>query len=98
LMDSYDNILQTGDNAPNLEAGNPDSILLQVIQGHAIPDPKDPSKQLIRTMPPNYKLKQNIIDVFVRWAMAGMPKTAEDAAKLATTPAPSGTPAATPTP
>jgi mono/diheme cytochrome c family protein len=98
LMDSYDNILQTGDNAPNLEAGNPDSILLQVIQGHAIPDPKDQSKQLIRTMPPNYKLKQNIIDVFVRWAMAGMPKTAEDAAKLATTPAPSGTPAATPTP
>jgi mono/diheme cytochrome c family protein len=98
LMDSYDNILQTGDNAPNLEAGNPDSILLQVIQGHAIPDPKDPSKQLIRTMPPNYQLKQNIIDVFVRWAMAGMPKTAEDAAKLATTPAPSGTPAATPTP
>jgi hypothetical protein len=57
---------------------------------------------LIRAMPPTSKLKPNIVDVFVRWIMAGMPKTPADAAKLAITPTPgagaAGTPAVTPTP
>ncbi len=93
-MDSYDNILQTGDNAPNLVAGDGNSILLQVIQGHAIPDPKDPNKVIINTMPPNRDLKPNIIDVFIRWIMNGMPQTAEEASKLfvAPTPVPTATP------
>ncbi len=91
-MDSYDNIIQMGDNAPNLIAGDANSILLQVIQGHTIPDPEDPNKVMINTMPPNRSLKPNVIDVFVRWVMAGMPKTAEDAAKLFVEPAPVVTP------
>jgi mono/diheme cytochrome c family protein len=34
-------------------------------------------------MPPNQKLSANIIDVFNRWVLAGMPKTADDASKAA---------------
>ena len=99
LMGSYDDILHTGDNKEkNIIAGDPNSYLLQVIQGHPIPDPKDPSKELIRKMPPNGKLQPNVIDVFVRWIMAGMPQTAAQAATITVTPTPGGTPAAgTPT-
>jgi mono/diheme cytochrome c family protein len=98
LMTSYDEILTSGDNKDqNVIAGDANSYLLQVIQGHAIPDPKDPSKEMIRTMPPNRALKPDVVDVFVRWIMNGMPKTAEDAAKLFVppgTPGTSSTPAA----
>jgi hypothetical protein len=98
LMTSYDEILSTGDNkANNVIAGDENSYLLQVIQGHAIPDPQKPSDTLINTMPPNRDLKPNIIDVFVRWIMNGMPQTAEEASALSTTPTPSA-PVATPTP
>ncbi len=96
LMDTYENILTTGDQAPqNVIAGDPNSYLLQVIQGHTIPDPKDPSKVLIRQMPINGKLQPSIVDALVRWVMAGMPQTAEDAAKAQ---AAQATPVATPTP
>jgi mono/diheme cytochrome c family protein len=103
LMDSYDNMLHTGDNKDkDTIAGDPNSYLLQVIQGHTIPDPKDATKVLIRQMPPNGKLQANVVDAFVRWVMAGMPQTAADAAKLQVTVTPgtppAGTPAATPTP
>ncbi len=106
LMDTYENILQSGDESPNLVAGDPESILLKVIQGTPIPDPQDPTKELVTKMPPNKLLKPDIIDVFIRWVMAGMPRTAADAAAIPTptpegitgTPAPETTPAVTPTP
>jgi mono/diheme cytochrome c family protein len=83
LMTSYDEMLTTGDNKDhNIVAGDENSYLLQVIQGHAIPDPKDPSKEMIRSMPPNGHLKPDLVDAFIRWIMNGMPKTAEDAGKL----------------
>jgi hypothetical protein len=97
LMTSYDEMLKTGDNKDkDIIAGDENSYLLQVIQGHAIPDPKDPSKELIRSMPPNGHLKPDLVDAFLRWIMNGMPKSAEDAAKLFV--APVATPTATPTP
>jgi mono/diheme cytochrome c family protein len=102
VMDSYDNILKTGDQAPNLTAGDENSILLKIIQGASIPDPKNPTQTLIRTMPPNGHLKPDIINVFKLWILNGMPQTAADAAKLSVTPtpttSPAGTPAVTPTP
>jgi mono/diheme cytochrome c family protein len=103
LMTTYQEMLTTGDNKDkDIVGGDPNSYLLQVIAGHTIPDPKDPSKTLIRTMPPNGKLKPNIVDAFTRWILAGMPQTAADAAKLSVTPTPSGAtpaaPPATPTP
>jgi hypothetical protein len=94
--------LKTGDQKPNVTAGDSDSILLKVIQGTPIPDPKNPGQQLIRSMPPNRQLNANIVDIFKLWIIAGMPQTAQDAAKLAVPPTPTtgpaGTPAITPTP
>ena len=95
LMDSYVDILHTGDHKANdVIAGNANSYLLQVIQGHSIPDPNNPTQTLIRAMPPNGHLSPDVIDVFMRWIMNGMPQTAADAAKLSVT----STPALTPTP
>lgn len=93
LMGSFDEILKTGDNAPSVVAGDANSQLLVVIQGTPIPDPDDPTKNLVGKMPPNKALKADIIDVLKRWVMAGMPKTAADAAALPTSaPAPTATP------
>ncbi|MBI5842870.1 MAG: c-type cytochrome [Chloroflexi bacterium] len=95
LMTSYEEILTTGDNvANNIIAGDENSYLLQVIQEHPIMNPEKPDEELIRVMPLNRTLKPNIVDVFIRWIMNGMPQTAEEAATLSTTP----TPAVTPTP
>jgi mono/diheme cytochrome c family protein len=95
LMTSYEEILTTGDNKDkDIVAGDANSYLLQVIQGQTIPDPKDPNTVMIRAMPPTSKLKPDVIDVFMRWIMAGMPQTAEEAAQLTVSP----TPAPVPTP
>ncbi len=83
-MDTYDHILTTGDNAPNIKAGDANSPLNVVIQGTPIPDPDDPTKNLVSKMPPNKTLNSDIIDIFTRWVMAGMPQTAADAAALPT--------------
>ena len=83
LMDSYDDILHTGDHKANdVIAGDANGYLLQAIQGHPIPDPNNPTQTLIRTMPPNGHLPPDAIDAFVRWIMNGMPQSAADAAKL----------------
>jgi mono/diheme cytochrome c family protein len=89
LMTSYEEILTTGDNKDhNIIAGDPEGYLLQVIQGTPIPDPDDPATEMIRIMPPTSQLKPNVIDVFVRWIMAGMPQSALDAAALFVPPTP----------
>jgi mono/diheme cytochrome c family protein len=79
-MDSYDNILNSGDNGPNIEAGNLDSILLAVIQQRPVYD--DNGDEAIGVMPPKKALKADVIDVWLRWVQGGMPMTAEDAAKV----------------
>lgn len=87
LMTSYEEMLTTGDNAANnIIAGDENSYLLQIIQEHAITDAN--GQELIGVMPPNRALKPNIVDVFIRWIMNGMPQTAVDAAALFTAPAP----------
>jgi len=89
LMTTYDEILATGDNKDNnIIPADEKSWFLLVIQGQSIPDPEDPTTELIRTMPPNKDLKPNVVDVFVRWVMNGTPRTAEDAAALFVAPAP----------
>lgn len=89
LMTTYEEMLTTGDNAEhNIIAGNMDSYLLQVIQETPIMNPEKPDEELIGVMPPSRALKPNVVDVFTRWIMNGMPKTAEDAAKLFAPPTP----------
>jgi mono/diheme cytochrome c family protein len=87
LMTTYDEILTTGDNKPLIVAGDPNSVLLKVIQGQEIKDPQT-GEVTIRTMPPNQTLKPDVVDVWVRWVMNGMPQTAEEAAALSVTPTP----------
>ena len=93
LMTSYQEILTTGDQADkNLVKGDMNSYLLQVIQGQAILDEK--GEELIGVMPPKGHLPTDVIDVWIRWIMNGMPQTAEEAAALYVPP----TPVPTPTP
>lgn len=97
LMTSYEEILTTGDNVENnIIAGDEKSYLLQVIQGTPIMDPEKSNEEMIRVMPLTRALKPNVVDVFVRWIMNGMPQTAEEAAALFVAPTPE--PAATATP
>lgn len=93
LMTTYQEILTTGDNVEhNIVAGDPDSYLLQVIQGHPILD--ENGEEIIGVMPPKSTLKPNVIEVWLLWIMNGMPETAAQA--FAITPA--APPAATATP
>jgi mono/diheme cytochrome c family protein len=93
-MNTYDNIIKSGDQKPVVVAGDPDSILLKVVEGTSIPDPKDPNQTLIRTMPPNHQLNPDIVKIFKLWVVAGMPKTADEAANFQ---APTALPNITPT-
>jgi mono/diheme cytochrome c family protein len=90
LMTSYDEMLTTGDNNPVIAAGDPQSLLLQLINGHEGKDPK--TGNVIRQMPPTRLLSPQYIDMLTRWVLAGMPKTAEQTAALAPTPTPAVTP------
>ena len=90
LETSYDEMLNTGDNAPVITAGDPDSLLLQLINGHEGKDPK--TGNTIRQMPPTKLLDPQYIDMLTRWILAGMPKTAEDAAAKAPAPTVTATP------
>jgi mono/diheme cytochrome c family protein len=97
LMTSFNDILASGENVShNVVAGDETSYLLQVIQGTPIPDPKNPNEEMIGVMPPKGHLPPNAVDAFIRWIMNGMPKTANDAAKLFV--APTAEPTATPKP
>ncbi|HEX7599388.1 MAG TPA: c-type cytochrome [Polyangia bacterium] len=97
LMTSYDEMLKSGDNAPVIVAGDTNSELLQLINGHPTTDKKTGAE--IRQMPPTKLLSQQYIDMLTLWIKAGMPKTAAEAAAKSTTPAtPAAPAAATPTP
>ncbi|HAX68538.1 MAG TPA: c-type cytochrome [Anaerolineales bacterium] len=83
LMTTYEEILTTGDHAEfNVIAGNETSYLLQTIQGQPILD--ENGEEIISIMPPSRLLNENVVDVFMRWIMNGMPQTAADAAALST--------------
>ena len=86
-MTTYEEILTTGDNAPLITAGDLDSILLKVIQEQNIVDPAT-GEEIIGVMPPKTVLKPDVVDVWVRWIMNGMPKTVEEAAALYAPPNP----------
>jgi menaquinol-cytochrome c reductase cytochrome b/c subunit len=87
LLTSYKDMLNSGDNAPVLSAGDAQSLLLKLITGHTGVDPK--TGQAITQMPPSKLLDQQYIDMITEWVMAGMPQTAQDAAKA---PTPTSTP------
>jgi mono/diheme cytochrome c family protein len=100
LMTSYQEMINTGDNAPLITAGDPESLLLKLINGQ---EGKDPiTGNVIRQMPPTKLLDPKYVDMLSRWVMAGMPQTAAEAAALSPTATPTGqgpgVSTATPTP
>lgn len=83
FMDTYDNILKSGDDADkNVVAGDENSYLLQVIQGTPIPDLANPGKNLIGVMPPKGHVKPDAVEAFRRWILMGMPQSADQASGL----------------
>jgi mono/diheme cytochrome c family protein len=69
---TYDEALNTGDNAPVMVAGDPNSLLLRLIHREDIPNVAGP-------MPPSKALPDNLTAMLEAWVLAGMPKTAADA-------------------
>ena len=100
LITSYEEMLNTGDNAPLVTAADPESLLLKLINGQEGKDPV--TDKVIRQMPPTKLLSPLYVDMLMRWVMAGMPQTVEQATALAPTATPAGgsptAPTATPMP
>ena len=82
LMQSYQEMLTTGDNEPNnLIAGDMNSYLILTINGGSILDP-DTGEEIIQQMPPTKLMKDEYIDLFEIWVQNGMPEAAADAEVL----------------
>jgi mono/diheme cytochrome c family protein len=84
LMQSYEETMNTGDNAPNVIPGDLNSNLMRMVNREEI-DAGGP-------MPPSKPLPEAYIEVFQRWISGGALNTAAEAAAVS---AP-GTPAAVP--
>ena len=77
-MSTYDEVMTTGDNAPNnVIPGDLNSILIRVINREDLKDLEFP----VGPMPPTKALKPELIDIFTRWVMGGAPNTAAEAAE-----------------
>ncbi|MCJ7718123.1 MAG: c-type cytochrome [Anaerolineales bacterium] len=82
LMQSYQEMLTTGDNsANNLVAGDLDSNLILTINGGSILDP-DTEEEIIQQMPPTKLMRDEYINLFEIWILNGMPETAAEAEAL----------------
>jgi len=85
LMGSYREVLDTGDNAPVMVAGDANSLMLRLLRREEVTEIKD-----LDPMPPARPLKPEWVEMFELWVAAGMPETP--------VPATGAAPAATPTP
>jgi mono/diheme cytochrome c family protein len=76
LMRTYQEIMETGDNAPNIIPGDLNNNTILMLHREEI-DAGGP-------MPPTRALKPELIEIFERWVLAGVPESAEEAAALST--------------
>lgn len=93
IMRTYEEVITTGDHAPNIISGNLESNTLLMLDRQEI--------EAGGPMPPTKALKPELIDIISRWIVAGAPNTPEEAAALtvpADTAIPEGTLPATTTP
>jgi mono/diheme cytochrome c family protein len=88
LMTTYDEMINSGDNAPNLIAGDLTCNTMQMLNRVEGLDVGNP-------MPPTKELKPELVAIWQAWIEAGMPNTAEEAAALS---APAVVEEATPAP
>jgi mono/diheme cytochrome c family protein len=75
LMQTYAEVMETGDNAPNVIPGDLNNNLIRMIHREEI-DAGGP-------MPPTKALKPELIEILERWVLGGAPNTADDAAAAA---------------
>lgn len=80
-METYEDILNTGDNTPVILLGNPDASLLMRLLYREQLDEAGP-------MPPTKELKPEYVHIFKVWIAAGAPQTAAEAAAAVSTLAP----------
>jgi len=93
LMRDYQEMMETGDNAPNLIPFDLGNNTIRMLHREEI--------EAGGPMPPTRPLKPELIEIFERWVMAGLPETAEEAAALSpisTEAIPEETATETPTP
>ncbi len=82
LMQTYQEMLTTGDNAANnLIAGDLNSYLILTNKGISILDPVS-GEEIIQQMPPTKLMKEEYIHLFEIWVLNGMPETAAEADAL----------------
>lgn len=70
FMSTYDEILNSGDNAPNLKDAL-ESNLIRMLRREEIED-------VGGAMPPSKPLREDWIEIFERWVLADMPETPDD--------------------
>ncbi len=80
LMRSFQETMETGDNAPNVIPGDLNSNNILMLHRQEI--------EAGGSMPPTRALKPELIEIFERWVLGGAPGTAEEAAALSPTVAP----------
>ena len=94
FMATYDEVIQSGDYAPNVIPGDLTSNLIRMIHREEI--------EAGGPMPPTKALKPELIDIFERWVLGGAPNTVDDAAAAssgsAEPPSEETPPTVTPTP
>ncbi len=90
LMQTYEEVINSGDYAPNLITGDLNSNLIRMINREEI--------EAGRPMPPTKALKEEWIDIIERWVLAGMPETLEDLPGTPEVPIASPSPESSPTP
>jgi len=78
FMGSYEEVMETGDYAPNVIPGDLNSNLIQMIYREEI--------EAGGPMPPTRALKPELVEIFERWVLGGAPNTAADAAALSPEP------------
>jgi menaquinol-cytochrome c reductase cytochrome b/c subunit len=78
FMTTYDEVMNTGDHAPNIIPGTLDNNTMHMLHREEI--------EAGGPMPPTKALKQEYIDMIARWILGGAPETAEQAAELSTPP------------
>ncbi len=71
-MTSYEEILHSGDHAPVVQSGDPNSLLLQLVAGRPLTDAE--GKIIARPMPPGKLLDQRYVEMLVQWVLHGMPQ------------------------
>jgi menaquinol-cytochrome c reductase cytochrome b/c subunit len=74
VMGSYEEVMTSGDHAPNIIPGDPNSNLIRMINREEI--------EAGGAMPPSKALKPELVSMLELWVQAGAPQTAADAILL----------------